>query len=295
MKDINVRPELSFLVVNFNVLEHVQACVASICEAVEDSFVHEIIVVDNASGDGSRDVLATDGRISYKFNELNLGFGKANNQAALLATGRYIVVINPDVRIPRNFDFARALQRFSDRGDLGQLSCLVYYGNGQLQTAGEPYPSLGREICRNILLLGTRPIKSLLLRSHTWDGELREVDWVTGSFFMMPAELFRELGGFDERIFLNGEDLDLSARVRGVGRIVGVDTGLSIIHLHGAAKRKVGMQVGALQAWRNLWSTEYVIRKNRLSRFPLLIRILRWLNKIILLAAQRSGLGRREC
>lgn len=293
MKDGIARPELSFLVVNYNVLEHVQACVESIGEAVGDSFGYEIIVVDNASRDGSRDVLAADGRISYNFNELNVGFGAANNQAALLATGRYFVVMNPDVRIPGDFDFARILQRFGDRGDLGQVSCLVYYGNGQLQTAGEPYPSLGREISRNLLLLGMRPIKSWLLGRQAWRGELREVDWVTGAFFVMPADLFRSLGGFDEKIFLNGEDLDLSARVHKVGRIVGVDTGLSIIHLHGAAKRKAGMQVGASQAWRNLWSTEYVIRKNRLSRFPVVIRFLRWLNKIIVLLAQRSGLGRR--
>ena len=203
------RPVVSIVIPVFNNLPYTQRCIEALF-AHSGEAPHEVIVVDNASTDGTRAYLEGLGdRVRAIFNARNAGFAGANNQAAALARGRYLLFLNNDT-IPQAGWLSEMVRLAENDDRVGVVgSKLLYPDTKRVQHAGI-------ELINGIPdhpLRGAAPDDPRVCRT-------RDLDMVTGACLMTRKDLFDRLGGFDEG-YLNGvEDVDLCLRVRDAGHRV---------------------------------------------------------------------------
>ncbi len=232
-------PELSILIVSYNTCAITLACLESVYAETRDlSF--EVIAVDNASADESAKAIRErfPGVILHE-SPTNLGFAAANNLAAQLARGRYLLLLNPDTVV---LDGAvQKLHRFAlahpEAGIVGGRTLFADGGLNPTSCRGRPTPwSL---LCRG-LGLSTLFRGSLLFDPESlgpWRRDsAREVDIVTGCLLWISRALWQELGGFDPAFFMYGEESDLCLRARTRGFRPMITPDATIIHLGGASE-----------------------------------------------------------
>lgn len=232
-----VKPcDLSIAVVSFNTRELTLACLRSVFEHCRElSF--ELIVVDNASSDGSPGAIAEALPDVHLIESTeNLGFAAANNLAARHARGEHLLLLNPDTLI-RDDAIEKALARLRDRPDVGALGARTLYGDGSLNATSCFGPiTLWSLLCTaaglSVVLSGSPLFNPAGIGGWARDTE-REVGTITGCFFLVRTALWRELGGFDERFFMYGEDVDLSDRIRRAGYRCLLFPGATIVHYGG--------------------------------------------------------------
>lgn len=212
--------ELSIIIVNWNVCALLEACLRSVYdEMCLEAQAFEIIVVDNASSDGSAAMVRrTFPGVRVVENVENRGFGGANNQALALCRGRYVLLLNPDTVV---LDHAvdRMIAHLERRADVAALACRLRNSDGSFQrwTAGA-FPTVGRAAAHAFFidrwfLTGRRP-HSLFLSDDVRD-EI-EVDWVSGACMLLRREALGDYI-FDERFFMYGEDAELCDRLGRAG------------------------------------------------------------------------------
>ncbi len=236
--------DLSIITVNYNVKEFLQNLIHSIHKAA-GSLTYEIIIVDNASSDGSVDF------ISQKFpevkliaNDRNLGFGKANNQGLKIAKGNYILLINPDAIVSED-TFTNMISFFENHPSVGLAGCKILNPDGTLQLAcRRSFPGPWTSFCKVTGLSNLFPNSRLFARynlTYKDENESYEVDAISGSFMMMKREVYEKTGGFDEDYFMYGEDLDLCYRIQQAGYKVYYVHETQIIHYKGESTRRSGL------------------------------------------------------
>ncbi len=232
-------PSVSILIVSYNTRTLTLACLDSILAETHDTSF-EIIVVDNASTDGSAAAIAAHPTPPTRHAlDANVGFGRANNFAAAKASGELLLLLNPDTvvldrAIDRLFAFSRA------HPEAGIWGGRTLFADGSLNPSsawGRMTP--WRLLCRATGLTGLAP-RSALLNGEAiggWQRDTeREVDIASGCFFLLPAELWRRLGGFDPAFFMYGEEADLCLRARALGARPRTTPTATIIHLGGASE-----------------------------------------------------------
>ena len=230
--------DVSFLVVNYKNPQVTADCLESIQRAGL-ACTYETIVVDNCSGDGSPDFLR--GRFptaTVTETERNGGFAYANNIGARLARGEYVALLNNDTLLaPGVLD--RMLGYFRANDGIGAMGCRCVNGDGLEIPASHRFSSVGsmlRQVCIKPVLSALGLQRRLVARAQkSGGGSPRQVDWLTGSFLLMPRALYLELGGLDEGFFLYMEDEDLCRRVRGRGKDVVLWPEIGYTHLCGAS------------------------------------------------------------
>lgn len=242
---------LSILVVSYNTCEMTLECIRSIyAQAENQSF--EVIVIDNASTDGSAD------RIAHEFPEVrlirskdNLGFAKANNVAAEQARGEFVLLLNPDTvildnAIDRLVDFA------SEHPDAGIWGGRTVFEDGSLNpTCCWRFVSLWSIFS---LAVGTARIfkDSDFFNAEAyggWDRDtVRHVDIITGCFLLIGRERWRSLGGFDERFYMYSEEADLCFRARETGARPLFTPAATIVHYGGASEAVLSAKLNKLFA-----------------------------------------------
>jgi hypothetical protein len=196
---------VSVVVVNWNAGEALTACLASVVP--ELAAADEVVLVDNASADGS--LAAARARhpdVRVVETGGNLGFAGGANRGAGVARGDVLVFLNPDARL-----LPGALRQLVDA--LLAAPGAGIAGGGLVDARGRWQPGAARFAPIPHLLLDTAPGR---LAARWWRAP-RRVDWVYGTFMAVRRELFRQLGGFDPRYFMYGEDLDLCHRAAAVG------------------------------------------------------------------------------
>lgn len=214
--------------------------------------VTKVIVVDNASTDHSADAIATRfPDVTLVALDENIGFGRAVNMAADQVTTDYLVLVNPDVEI--HDDFVTPLIDLAMRQPQGGL-----YGGRTLSEDGSVHPSscwglpsLWSTFCFGVGLSAAFPRNEILDPESMgrWDrGDEREVGMVTGCLLLTRLDVWRELGGFDERFFMYGEDADLSFRAHGAGYRPTITPKATITHFIGAASPKADRRVMVLRS-----------------------------------------------
>ncbi|MEO6436725.1 MAG: glycosyltransferase family 2 protein [Tepidisphaeraceae bacterium] len=232
---------MSILIISFNTRELTLNCIRSVQEQTR-GVKHEVMVIDNASNDGSADSIAL-AFPDVKLTRLteNIGFARANNLAASQAQGRYLLLLNPDTvildgAVQKAVAFADANPR------AGIVGGRTYFGDRRLNynsCHGAPTP--WSQFCKGLGL------SALFRRSRLFDPEslgrwerdnVREVDAVTGCFLLIERKLWNELAGFDESFFMYGEDTDLCLRARQQGRVCMICPDCTLIH-HGGQSEKV--------------------------------------------------------
>ncbi|MCJ2071379.1 glycosyltransferase family 2 protein [Methylobacterium sp. J-030] len=223
-------PVLDVVIVNWNGGALLRACLASLA-AAQDAGSVQVIVVDNASTDGSADDLPPLPRpLRLIRNADNLGFGRACDQGAAAGAAPAILFLNPDTQVePGALGVARAALLADPRTGIVGARLIDPDGRTARSCARAPTALglLGRALALD--RLGLVPPHFL----RDWDhAEDRTVDQVMGAFLMIRRDLFARLGGFDPRFFVYWEDADLCTRARVAG--------FSVRHVAGAVARHLG-------------------------------------------------------
>jgi GT2 family glycosyltransferase len=207
--------DVSVCIASWNCRDLLRNCLNSLLRLPQDVSL-QVIVVDNASEDGAADMVADQfPEVTLLQNSQNLGFARANNQAAALAHGDYLFFLNNDTVIPPG-TLGRLLDFSSRHPEIGILGPALRDGTGRLQVSYRRRPSVRALLHRTSLLRWTGLFRTGYgdYRRREFDPrKTRRVDVLMGAAMFLPRSVFLECGGWDEEFTFGGEDLDLSWRV----------------------------------------------------------------------------------
>lgn len=236
-------PLVSVVIVSWNTRELLRSCLASIRqEALGLPGRVEVVVVDNASGDGSVDMVrAAFSEVDLVCNAGNAGFAAANNQGIRRTRGRYVLLLNPDTEgMPR---FLETLVAFLDaHPEAGAVGPRVRGGQGELQVSCYPLPTLGRETWRlfhldRISPRGTYPAS--LFEATT----PQRVESVLGACLLVRRAALEAAGLLDEQFFIYTEEIDLCRRLQDGGWHLYWIPQAVIVHYGGASTTQVALRM----------------------------------------------------
>jgi len=235
-------PDVTAILVNYNAGNELAVALRSIqsdCAQVE----WEAVIVDNASSDNSAAIVETFPRATLIRNPANVGFGRAVNQAAAVATAPRLLLVNPDCRL-----VSGAISTLRSVLD-AEPSCAVvgpriFDPDGTVQGSARGDPDMltglfGRTGALRVLL----PFLSVARRNVVVEDAVRTgassvvVDWLSGACMLIRRDAFTAAGGFDERFFLYWEDADLCRRLRNRGFQVRYVPGASAVHQVGRSSQ----------------------------------------------------------
>lgn len=236
--------QLSIIIVNYNVKHFLEQCLFSVQAALVD-IQAEVIVIDNNSSDSSLSYLAPKFKnIRFISNTNNIGFAKACNQGVVLASGKYILFLNPDTIVPEDC-FKQCLSFFESHPDAGALGVKMLDGSGKfLKESKRAFPSPTTSLFKLFGLSKLFPHSAIFSKYHLGhldENKSNEVDVLAGAFMMIKKEVLDKLGCFDEGFFMYGEDVDLSYRIQKAGYKNYYFAGTSIIHFKGESTKKGSM------------------------------------------------------
>lgn len=234
-------PEVSVVIVNYRSASQVLECLESLYSA-DQAIAFEVIVVDNASGDGGAE------RIKHAWPQArvvvmsrNVGFAAGNNAGLSLARGTFVLLLNPDTEVPQGV-LRAVCDRLAADPRIGVIGVPQIDGDGLIAGSAlrfvTPLHVFLRAFVRLDLL--ARVIKRFGMRyeEHAPRDDY-ECDAVVGCFMAMRRDLVTEVGGLEERIFMYSEELEFCHRVRRAGFKVVHMGAQSIIHRHGATTRGI--------------------------------------------------------
>jgi hypothetical protein len=225
--------DLSVIIVNYKSRKKTADCVRSVRSADLVGFRYEIILVDNASGDGSGEALAKEFLdLKCLASDRNLGMGGGNNLGANAATGEFLLILNPDTLL-RTDSIRLMLEFLKNRTDVSLVGPKLIYPDGKLQYSCLHFPSLLMPFYRRTFIgrLAKKQLDKFMMLDYDHDST-KEVDWLMGSCMLIRRDLFVKLKGFDERFFMYFEDTDLCRRVWHSGQKVVYLPQAVVIHDH---------------------------------------------------------------
>ena len=208
--------EVSVIIVSYNTREFLSVCLSALYgKTAEPSF--EVIVVDNASSDGSADMAAQQFPAARLIrNSDNLGYAGAVNQAMRESRGRYFLILNPDIEVNET-SVANLWAFMESNRSVGIAAAKLINPDGSLQMSARTFYTVRTVLLRRTFLGKIFP-NSEIVRKHLmldWDhNSEREVDWVIGASMMVRREAYEAVGGMDERFFLYLEDVDWCYRMK---------------------------------------------------------------------------------
>jgi GT2 family glycosyltransferase len=178
-------------------------------------------------------------------NAENVGFGPANNQAMAAASGRYFLLLNSDTYLTDD-SVVSLFARVNSEPEIGVAQCRLWFPDGRLQYTAYRFPSLSLILFEALGMykLFKRRAPGILLRGY-WDHATeRDVDWVIGAFMLMPRKVYEQTQGFDESLFLYGEDREWCFRIRQRGWRIRFYPSASIVHVgHASSNISLGLSL----------------------------------------------------
>jgi GT2 family glycosyltransferase len=228
---------VSIIIVSWNAQDYLRQCLESLF-AEECRYPMEVIVVDNASSDGSAESVARDyPQVRLIRNVTNLGFARANNIGISAATGKYLCLINSDVKMLPDC-INRLVEYQEEHPDVGMVGPRVIGGDGKLQRSCRGFPTVWNMFCRALALdtifPGTRAFTGYSLRYWPQD-TCRAVDILSGCFWLVRCQALGEVGLLDESFFMYGEDIDWCKRFWKRGWKLAFVPSAEAIHYGGAS------------------------------------------------------------
>ncbi len=237
--------KLSIIIVNYNTYALTKQTIEAVI-VQEVSFKYEIILVDNASTDGSIqklqedfEELIADEKLRIFRNGKNLGFAKANNQGMRAAKGIYILLLNSDTVVGPNC-LEKCVTHIESDNKIGALGCKVILPDGKLDHACKRgYPTPLASLYYFLKLDKKDPIKYGQYDAlHLGEDEVGEVDALMGAFMLMPKAILDKVGLLDEDFFMYGEDIDLCFRIKESGFRILYYPEVYITHYKGGSSKK---------------------------------------------------------
>jgi GT2 family glycosyltransferase len=233
--------DVSIIIVSWNTREILRDCLESVYAKTE-GIAFEVIVIDNASSDGSPDMVRRDfPDVRLVENVENRGFAAANNQGIRVAAGRYVLVLNSDT-IVLDHAITKAVAFADANPRAAVVGCRVLNPDRTVQATCFMYPSLLNMLLSASYLYKLFPRSRFFGRERmTWwnRDDVREVDVVTGCFMLVRREAIDEVGVMDEAFFMYGEETDWCFRFNKAGWRVVFTPAAEIIHLGGQSSQRV--------------------------------------------------------
>src|SRR5690554_3511935 len=233
--------KLSVIIVNYNVKYFLHQALMAVYQSNVD-FEFDVYVVDNASVDGSCEMVATDfPQVKLIESSENLGFSKGNNLAIRKSQAEYVLLLNPDTII-REDTLQQVVDFMDNHRDAGALGVKMYDGKGEFlpeSKRGLPSPSVA--FFKMSGLSSLAPKSKVLGRYHLGfldEDEIHEVDVLSGAFMLLRKKTLNEVGLLDEDYFMYGEDIDLSYRIKKGGYKNYYFPFAPIIHFKGESTKK---------------------------------------------------------
>jgi len=251
---------LSVVVVNWNTRRYLLDALASLQENAA-SGGQEVIVVDNASADGSADaVVRAHPDVRLIRNDTNAGYARGNNQGIAAARGRVVLLLNPDVLVPaRALDTAIAI--LQEEAAIGALGARLVHPDGTVQRSVRGFPTPWAVACEALGLsrVFRRSRVFAAYRMPWFDYDARsDVDQPMGTFLMIRREALEQVGTLDERFPIFFNEVDWCLRARRAGFRIVYAPEVRIVHYGGAGTR----QVAAEMAWESRRSLLAFYRKH---------------------------------
>jgi N-acetylglucosaminyl-diphospho-decaprenol L-rhamnosyltransferase len=214
-------PTIDIIIVNWNAGRQIQECLLSLAQATQRGYsLGQVIVVDNASSDGSANGLSCPGLpLTVIQNRGNRGFAAACNQGAAGSIADYLLFLNPDTKIlPDTLTKSVECMANPENSDVGILGVQLLEGGGEISRSCSRFPTTRRFISKMLGLNRLFPGWFLDQFYLEWDHlHSRQVQQVMGAYLFVRNFVFKQVGGFDERFFLYFEEVDLSLRLRQAG------------------------------------------------------------------------------
>jgi N-acetylglucosaminyl-diphospho-decaprenol L-rhamnosyltransferase len=240
------------VVVSYNTVFLLDRMFAAI-DAARGNLQVQIIVVDNASRDGSAAFLRTKyPNVELIENSFNIGFGRANNQAIAHAKGRYVLLLNTDAFVAPD-TLSMTMEYMEANPRCGVLGVKLVGADGSLQPSCRYFPTPWNVFLQSTGLMTLSP-KTRLVDDMSWDhNSIRKCDWVPGCYYLIRREVIERIGLFDPRYFLYYEEVDHCRRVREAGWDVVYYPYTQVVHIGGESARtesplkEVSRQISVLQ------------------------------------------------
>ena len=257
--------QVSIIIVSFNAKYYLHLCLESCLKAIK-AIDAEIIVVDNNSIENVVSELSPLFP-TVKFYELNenLGFAKANNYGVARAKGEYILILNPDTIIPEHL-FSELISFYSSINNVGIVGPKLIDANGNF------HPESKRNLptpCNSFFKLFSKrnSFQKNYYDTNVGESEIAPVDILVGAFMFLKRSIYKDIGGFDPRYFMYGEDIDLSytSKLRGFTNYYKGD--LTVLHYKGESTKRDKRYFKIFFKAMDLFVTKYYKEK----RFQLLL------------------------
>ncbi len=236
--------DVSIIIVNWNTKDLLAKCLRCVEETVK-KVSYDIYVVDNASSDGSPDMVRQNfPTVKLIANTDNVGFARANNQAMRVCEGRYVLLLNSDAFVKDNtIDY---MVEFMDKHpDASMAGCKLLYGDGRLQPSCATFPTL---LTETFIALGLDKVfaKSKFFGKYMmtdWDyGDTRPVDVIMGAFMLARADVIQKVGLMDESFFMYSEEVDWCYRFKAAGWKIYFTPDAEAVHLWGGSSQQVKVE-----------------------------------------------------
>jgi GT2 family glycosyltransferase len=267
--------QLSIIIVSYNVRYFLEQCLASLRIATQNLRA-EIWVVDNNSSDESIAYLTPlFPEVHFLPKSHNAGFAAANNDALWRCSGQYVLFLNPDTIVAEDA-LLGPLQYLEDHPNAAALGIRMVDGSGRfLPESKRGFPSAFTSLCKMAGLHKLFPTSRLFARyylGHLPAHQTTPVEILAGAYMMVRQSVLNKIGGFDEKFFMYGEDIDLSYRITQAGyqNIYYADS--TIIHFKGESTSRhslgyIKVFYGAMQLFvkkhfvgRNAWAFRLILR-----------------------------------
>lgn len=237
------QPDLSIIIVSWNVRELLEACLHAILTH-QESLTVEILVIDSHSADGTAEM------VRQKFPHVrltacleNVGFPKGNNIGLAQASGRYLFLLNPDTEIIGSA--LTTLKNYLDHHPaVGVVGPQLLNSDGSVQSSRRRFPTWQTAVFESTWLQPYAPA-GLLERFYVLDrpdDQPAEVDWVMGAAMLVRREVVEQVGGMDEGYFMYSEELDWCKRIKAAGWQVVYEPAAQIIHHSGKSSEQASTQ-----------------------------------------------------
>ena len=231
--------DVSIIIVNFNTRDVLKKCLLSIYKFTK-GIKFEVIVVDNSSSDSSVEMLKKDfQKVRVIENKNNLGFGTGNNQGAKITVGRYLCFLNPDVVLTEN-SLEKLFKKLDKNPEDGVCGPKILNLKKVIQQSVGFFPNLP-QVFWWMTFIDDLPFGKFLKPYHvdhdSFYQKEQEVDWITGAAMVINKIIFNKVGGFDENIFLYGEEVELCYRIKKAGFKVLYFPETKVIHIGQASTK----------------------------------------------------------
>ncbi len=266
-------PSLSIVIVSWTTRDLLHRCLAAIAagQGARPGPAVEVIVVDNASSDGSAELVRSAFPwVSLLENSANLGFARANNQGIAQAHGRYVVLLNSDTEVQD--DALARLASFADaHPQAGAVGPRLLNADGSLQPSCHPMLTPTREFWRLLFMEPIRPRATYPLErwGTAWP---RRVEVIKGACVLLRAAALAQVGPLDERYFIYTEEVDLCYRLAQAGWELWWEPAARVVHYGGASTRQAAQEMyvqlyrSKIQFYRKFGGARQALRFKRLLR-----------------------------